>query len=124
MLRLTIGSPFFKIINLGRLVGLLAILAWSCSVPEQTETVAERLPNILWITSEDNSPFIGAYGDTFATTPNIGRLAIEGVRYTNAFSAAPVCAPSRNALITGMYPNSLGTEHMRSNYPVPDFVRF
>jgi len=126
MLRLIIIAPFLAIYRthfLG-LVGLLAILVWSCSVPEQTETVSERPPNILWITSEDNSPFIGAYGDTFATTPNIDRLATEGVRYTNAFSAAPVCAPSRNALITGMYPNSLGTQHMRSTYPVPDFVRF
>ena len=126
MLRLIIGSSSLssgQVILVGLIISLL-FLTWSCSVPEQTETVAERPPNILWITSEDNSPFIGAYGDTFATTPNIDRLATEGVRYTNAFSAAPVCAPSRNALITGMYPNSLGTEHMRSSYPVPDFVRF
>lgn len=101
---------------------LLAFLGISCSSTEPTTT--ERPPNILWITSEDNSPFIGAYGDTFATTPNIDQLATEGVRYTQAFSAAPVCAPSRNALITGMYPNSLGTQHMRSTYAVPDFVKF
>lgn len=103
---------------------MFVLLGCCCSAPGQSETAPERLPNILWITSEDNSPLVGAYGDTFATTPNIDRLATEGVRYTNAFSAAPVCAPSRNALITGMYPNSLGTEHMRSNYPVPDFVKF
>ena len=81
-------------------------------------------PNILWIVSEDNSPFIGAYGDTFATTPNIDKLATEGIRYINAFATAPVCAPSRSTLITGMYPSSLGTEHMRSVYPVPAFVSF
>jgi len=81
-------------------------------------------PNILWIVSEDNSPFIGAYGDTFATTPNIDKLATQGVLYTNAFATAPVCAPSRSTLITGMYPPSLGTENMRSTYPVPDFVKF
>lgn len=81
-------------------------------------------PNILWIVSEDNSPLIGAYGDEFATTPNIDRLASEGVRYTNAFATVPVCAPSRSTLITGMYPSSVGTLHMRSYYPVPDFVRF
>lgn len=81
-------------------------------------------PNILWIVSEDNSPFMGAYGDAFATTPNIDRFATEGIRYTNAFATAPVCAPSRSTLITGMYPPSIGTEHMRSNYPVPGFVRF
>lgn len=81
-------------------------------------------PNILWIVSEDNSPLIGAYGDAFATTPNIDRLAREGVRYTNAFSTAPVCAPSRSTLITGMYPSSLGTENMRSTYPLPSFAKF
>ncbi len=81
-------------------------------------------PNILWIVSEDNSPLIGAYGDSFATTPNIDKLASEGVLYTNAFATAPVCAPSRSTLITGMYPPSIGTENMRSNYQAPDFVKF
>ncbi|MGB3587783.1 MAG: sulfatase-like hydrolase/transferase [Tunicatimonas sp.] len=104
------------------LASILAFLSISCSSTEPTAT--ERPPNILWITSEDNSPFVGAYGDTFATTPNIDQLATEGVRYTQAFSAAPVCAPSRNALITGMYPNSLGTQHMRSTNAIPDFVKF
>ncbi|TDB62720.1 sulfatase-like hydrolase/transferase [Arundinibacter roseus] len=87
------------------------------------QPVADR-PNILWIVSEDNSPLLGCYGDTFATTPNIDRLAARGVRYLNAFATAPVCAPSRNTLITGMYPPSLGTENMRSTYPTPDFVTF
>src|SRR5688500_15450192 len=81
-------------------------------------------PNILWIVSEDNSPFLGAYGDEFATTPNLDRFATQSVRYTHAFATAPVCAPSRSTLITGMYPSSLGTEHMRSIYPVPGFVKF
>ena len=89
----------------------------------KAQTDDER-PNILWIVSEDNSPFIGAYGDTFATTPNIDRFARQAVRYANAFATAPVCAPARSAIITGMYPSSLGTEHMRSTYPVPDFVKF
>ncbi|MEX2233172.1 MAG: sulfatase-like hydrolase/transferase [Cyclobacteriaceae bacterium] len=81
-------------------------------------------PNILWIVSEDNSPFIGAYGDTFATTPNIDLFAAQAVRYTHAFATAPVCAPSRSTLITGLYPSSLGTLHMRSTYPLPAFVKF
>jgi len=81
-------------------------------------------PNILWIVSEDNSPFLGSYGDDFATTPVLDHLAAEGVRFTNAFSPAPVCAPSRSTLITGMYPPAIGTEHMRSVYPIPDNVHF
>ncbi|MEX2594548.1 MAG: sulfatase [Anditalea sp.] len=84
----------------------------------------KKPPNILWIVSEDNSPFIGAYGDEFATTPNIDRLAKKSVLYENAFATAPVCAPARSTLITGVYPTSMGTEHMRSTYPIPSKIRF
>lgn len=82
-------------------------------------------PNILWIVSEDNNiTFTHSYGNSFATTPNIDKLATEGIRYKNAFATAPVCAPSRCSLITGMYPPSMGTEHMRSTYATPGFVKF
>lgn len=84
----------------------------------------EDRPNILWIVSEDNSPLLGAYGDSFATTPHLDKFARQAVRYTHAFASAPVCAPARSTLITGMYPPAVGTQHMRSSYPVPDFVRF
>lgn len=87
-------------------------------------TYAQDRPNILWIVSEDNSPFLGCYGDTFATTPNLDSFAMQGILYKNCFATAPVCAPSRSTLITGMYPPSLGTEHMRSTYPVPAQVKF
>lgn len=83
-----------------------------------------NLPNILWIVSEDNSPLIGAYGDTFATTPHLDKLAAESIRYENAFATAPVCAPSRSTLITGVYPTAMGTQHMRSNYPIPEMIKF
>lgn len=85
--------------------------------------IAQKAPNILWIVSEDNSPLIGAYGDNFATTPNIDHFASEGVRYTNAFATVPVCAPSRFTIITGIYASSAGTLPMRSTYAVPDFVK-
>lgn len=81
-------------------------------------------PNILWITSEDNSPFLGCYGDTFATTPNLDQFAREGVLYENAFASAPVCAPSRFTLITGIYPTTAGTQNMRSQNAIPSFIRF
>ncbi len=80
-------------------------------------------PNILWITAEDLSPFLGCYGDPNAITPNLDRLASEGVLFQNAFANAPVCAPARSTIITGMYPPGLGTQHMRSMNKVPDFVR-
>lgn len=89
-----------------------------------TISPAQDQPNILWIVSEDNTTMLGCYGDKFATTPNLDQFATESILYTNAFSTAPVCAPSRNTLITGMYPPSLGTEHMRSEYPVPAFLKF
>src|SRR5688500_16247278 len=56
-------------------------------------------PNILWITCEDMSPTLGCYGDTYAKSPTIDRLAAEGVRYTNCFTHIGVCAPSRSGLI-------------------------
>ena len=85
---------------------------------------AKERPNILWITSEDNSPLFGCYGDPLATTPNLDRLAEQGVRYTNAYATAPVCAPARNTIITGMYASALGNANMRSNYPVPESIKF
>jgi arylsulfatase A-like enzyme len=71
-------------------------------------------PNILWISFEDTNPFYGCYGDPVARTPNLDRLAAEGCRWPNAFSTAGVCAPARSAVITGMYPISIGTHHMRT----------
>jgi N-sulfoglucosamine sulfohydrolase len=81
-------------------------------------------PNILWITTHDISPDLGCYtniwpGAEYAHTPNLDQLAAEGARYDNAFAAAPVCAPSRSAILTGMYPTSIGTMHMRSRAVPP-----
>ncbi|WP_461107381.1 sulfatase-like hydrolase/transferase [Spirosoma koreense] len=104
-----------------RLVGLLLLLGF---FQGKAQSATDR-PNILWIVSEDNNTsLIGCYGNPYATTPNIDQFAKASILYKNAFSTAPVCAPSRNTLITGMYPPSLGTEHMRSTYPVPSFVKF
>lgn len=71
-------------------------------------------PNIIWISNEDMSPRLGAYGDATARTPVLDRLAGESVRYTRAFTTAPVCAPSRAAIITGMYQTAIGAQHMRT----------
>jgi len=83
----------------------------------------DELPNILWLTSEDNSPFLGCYGDEFATTPNLDNLASEGFLYTHAYANAPVCAPARNTIITGVYANSGGNQHMRSYYPISEVIK-
>jgi uncharacterized sulfatase len=80
---------------------------------------AELQPNILWITSEDHGPQMGCYGDEYAKTPNIDQLAAKGLLYTHCWSCAPVCAPARTTLISGMFPPSTGSEHMRSMVPYP-----
>lgn len=71
-------------------------------------------PNILLLVAEDLSPRIGAFGDALARTPNLDRLADEGTRFTNVFTTAGVCAPSRAALMLGRHQISTGTQHMRS----------
>lgn len=98
----------------------------ACTAPALLSscTPKQERPNILWLTSEDNSPYLGCYGDPNANTPNLDRLAAEGILYENAFANAPVCAPARNTLVTGMYACSLGTHHMRSKNPIPEFVKF
>jgi arylsulfatase A-like enzyme len=88
----------------------------------QLSPAADR-PNILWVTSEDNGPQLGCYGDTYATTPNLDKLASRGMRYLRAWSSAPVCAPARTAIISGVYPPSTGSEHMRSEVRLPDFMK-
>lgn len=82
-------------------------------------------PNILWVVTEDDTAdFVGAYGDPLARTPTFDRLAREGVLFERAYAAAPVCAPSRASLITGMYATSLGLQHMRSKAAVPEWLHF
>jgi arylsulfatase A-like enzyme len=71
-------------------------------------------PNILWISVEDISPLLSMYGDGTVSTPNLDRLAREGMTFTQAYATAGVCAPSRSSIITGMYPVSIGTHNMRT----------
>ncbi len=80
-------------------------------------------PNVLWITAEDMSPTLGCYGDSYARTPNIDALALEGVLYTQAFATSPVCSPVRSCLINGCIASSQGTHNMRSEFPIPIAMR-
>ncbi|MBI1374483.1 MAG: sulfatase-like hydrolase/transferase [Phycisphaera sp.] len=85
-------------------------------------SAADR-PNVLWITSEDNGPHLGCYGDTYAISPNLDKLAAKGMIYNNAWSTAPVCAPARTTIITGMWPPSIGGQHMRSESKLPPDIK-
>ncbi len=79
-------------------------------------------PNILWISCEDISPNLGCYGDEYASTPHLDRLAEEGVRFTRAFTPSGVCAINRTGIITGIYPIAYGGQHMRTAVPFPSGV--
>jgi arylsulfatase A-like enzyme len=102
-----------------RLLTLCAAILSSAAAP----LLAADRPNVLWITSEDNGPHVGCYGDEFADTPNIDSIAAKGIIYLNAWSTAPVCAPARTTIISGLYPPSTGSEHMRSMTRLPDFMK-
>ncbi len=81
-------------------------------------------PNILWITSEDNSAhWLGCYGNQQAKTPRIDGLADSGITYLNAYANAPVCAVARSTILTGVHAVTMGTQHMRSRYPIPERFR-
>jgi N-sulfoglucosamine sulfohydrolase len=86
--------------------------------------LAAELPNILWITSEDNAAhWIGCYGNKQASTPRIDQLAGEGIRFTRAYSNAPVCAVARSTILNGAYAVTMGTQHMRSRHLIPASFR-
>lgn len=75
---------------------------------------AQDRPNIIWLSCEDIDPALSCYGAKGISTPNIDRIASEGIRYTHAYATVGVCAPSRSSIITGMYPVSIGTQNMRT----------
>lgn len=88
---------------------LLLILIQGTTVRAQSKRL-----NILWLSVEDMSPHLGSYGERLIATPNLDKLAARAIRYTNAFTAAGVCAPSRNAIITGRMQTSNGGHNMRT----------
>jgi arylsulfatase A-like enzyme len=102
---------------------LLFIAAFALAACADTRAADANRPNILWVVSEDNSTFLGCYGDKLAQTPTLDKLAREGVLYENCF-AQPVCAPSRFTLITGMYAASCGpAHHMRAQGKIPAWLK-
>jgi arylsulfatase A-like enzyme len=102
---------------------LLATLLLFTSAPIAPAAPPLGKPNILWLVSEDNDPFLGCYGDKMAHTPRIDRLAKEGVLYERCF-ANPVCAPSRFTLITGTFAATAGpAQHMRAQGRIPDWLK-
>ena len=97
-------------------------------VSAKAQQISEKPLNVVWISCEDMGPVLSAYGNKVVNTPNIDRLANEGVKYTNAYATVGVCAPSRFSIITGMYPARLGAHNMRTgdhnNFKWPEQVKF
>ena len=106
-----------------------SFLAASAGFPAilSAQTRSEERPNILWILSEDHGPQLTCYGHPALRTPNIDRLAATGVRFSRAFTTAPVCSASRSAFNTGVYQTSTGAHHHRSHrtdgFKLPSDVR-
>ena len=102
--------------------GLLLITTSSCA-----QQISKKPLNVVWISCEDMGPVLSAYDNTAVHTPNIDRLANEGVKYTNAYATVGVCAPSRFSIITGMYPARLGAHNMRTgdhnNFKWPEDIK-
>ncbi|MCR9279676.1 MAG: sulfatase-like hydrolase/transferase [Pseudomonadaceae bacterium] len=100
----------------------LLVVLMACWLTGCTASAPDRLatrPNFLMVVFEDMSPRIGAYGDVVAQTPVLDNLAAQSITFTNAYTTAGVCAPSRSSLITGVHQQVLGTQHMRTRSPVP-----
>ena len=113
-------------INRRRFLQIASGSAAAIVLPEMSLGAARKSanrPNILWVSAEDISPDLGCYGDDYAVTPNIDALAARGVRYDNAYSHSGVCAPTRSGIITGMYPSTIGTHHMRCKGVPPAYVK-
>ena len=95
---------------------MVTLIFYSCKSNEEEKVYKQ--PNIVWIVTEDMSPTLSFYNDKTAKTPNLDQLAKESMIYDNAFATVGVCAPSRSSIITGMYPTSIGTMHMRTGKDV------
>jgi len=94
-------------------------LAATLAAPYLGAQAAAPRPNLLWITCEDMGPHLHACGDEYSVTPHLDRLSQRGMLYRNAWSNAPVCAPARTTIISGVYPSATGAEHMRSMTKMP-----
>ncbi len=105
---------FYRVKRL--VISLVFIVAISCQ--DRAKTIQQEIvspPNIIWLVAEDQSPeWFPMYGDSTISLPNLEALSNDGIIFTNAVAPVPVCAPARSAIITGMYPTTLGTHNMRT----------
>ena len=106
-------------------IPILSLISISCM---WLAAFGEKRPNILWFVVDDMSANFSCYGENAIETPNVDKLAEDGLLFTQAYATSPVCSTFRTALITGMYQNSIGAHHHRSGrgknkIKLPDGVR-
>ena len=101
-------------------VSLLFVLLFFFGCNSQVDnSESKKRPNIIWLMSEDISNDIACYGMEGLQTPNLDKLAGEGIRYTNCFSTNPICSPNRSAMLVGAHQNMIKAQHHRSNREIP-----
>ncbi|MGH7137305.1 MAG: sulfatase family protein, partial [Pirellulales bacterium] len=87
-------------------------------LPTSSAAAEKTRPNVLWICGDDLAAYtLGAYCDRLAHTPNIDRLAAEGIRFNRAYCNSPVCTASRQSFLTGRYPRSVGVTQLKTALP-------
>src|SRR5512138_1007150 len=103
------GSRLFDRRTFLKAVGVTAAWGLRPHIGLSRQAPARRKPNFVFFLIDDlGRQDLGCYGSTFYETPNIDRLAAEGMRFTNAYAACPVCSPTRASIMTGKYPARLG----------------
>ncbi len=97
-------------------MALVVLLFYGCYPKSKNNLHKQNVrPNIVWIMAENIGPDLGCYGTPAVKTPNLDNMAKEGILYNKAFTTAPVCSPSRAAMMTGAYQISTNTQNLRMN---------
>lgn len=100
------------------LVTCFVVVALPLALAPSTSAAEKNRPNVLWICGDDLAAYtLGAYGDRLAHTPNIDRLAADGIRFDRAYCNSPVCTASRQSFLTGRYPRSVGVTQLKTVLP-------
>lgn len=102
-----------------RLLAALVLTLVSPLAAEAQQTAGKRPPNVVFILADDLAPYVlGCYGNKTVRTPNIDKLASQGLRFNHAYCSSPVCTASRQSFITGKYPRTVGVTQLKT--PLPD----
>ncbi len=101
------------------IIGALLLL-FSCKTEKKEAPIpAAKPPNIIWLMAEDISLDLACYGMKAVQTPNLDKMAREGIRFNNCFVTNPICSPSRSAMMIGAHQVKTNTHNHRSNREVP-----